>query len=166
MIAWLLRMVPAPVWVVAVLILSSLCAWQEIRIAGYRVEAEAAEMKLAKTQIQFNRERMDAIQATRAHETALQAAADKARIQRDDQINRLRADVRSLRDRVQYLPARPAEPQASSAGEVARECDGPVLYREVGQELVNEAERADTIRIELLRVYQLWDEARQLNNQQ
>ena len=166
MIAWLLRMVPAPVWVGAVMILSGLCAWQEIRIAGYRVEAEAAEMKLAKTQIQFNRERMDAIQATRAHETALQAAADKARIQRDDQINRLRADVRNLRNSVQYLPARPTEPQAPGAGEVARECDGPILYREVGQELVNEAERADTIRIELLRVYQLWDEARQLNDQQ
>lgn len=166
MIAWLLRFIPEPVWVGVVLALSGLCAWQELRVSGYRVESQAAEMRLAKAQIQFNRERMDAIQATRAHETALQAAADKARIQRDDQINRLRADVRSLRDRVQYLPARPAEPQASGAGEVARECDGPVLYREVGQELVDEAERADTIRIELLRVYQLWDEARQLSEQQ
>lgn len=166
MIAWLLRMVPAPVWVGAVLILSSLCAWQEVRVMGYRVEARAAQVKLAKNELKFNEERVQAIQATRAHETALQAAADKARIKRDDQINRLRADVRNLRNRVQYLPARPTEPQAPGAGEVARECDGPVLYREVGQELVNEAERADTIRIELLRVYQLWDEARQLNNQQ
>lgn len=166
MIAWLLRMVPSPVWIGAVLILSGLCAWQEIRIAEYRVETRAAQVRLVRTEIKFNEERVQAIQATRAHETALQAAADKARIQRDDQINRLRADVRTLRNRVQYLPARPAEPQAPGAGEAARECDGPVLYREVGQELVDEAERADTIRIELLRVYQLWDEARQLNDQQ
>ena len=166
MIAWLLRLVPASVWVGLCLALSGLVAWQEIQIFQYRVETQSAEIKLAKDEIQFNQERMQAIQDARAHETALQAAADKARIQRDDQINRLRADVRNLRGLVQQLPSRPAEPQAPGAGEAAVECFGPVLYRETGQDLVDEAERADTIRIELIRVYQLWDEARKLNDPQ
>ena len=165
MIAWLLRLVPAPVWVGAVLILSSLCAWQELRVVQYRGEAQSAEIKLAKAEIRVNQERAQAIQDARAHETALQAAADKARIQRDGQINRLRADVRNLRGRVQQLSSRPAGPQAPGAGEAAVDCPGPVLYRETGQDLVDEAERADTIRIELIRVYQLWDEARKLNEQ-
>lgn len=118
-----------------------------------RVEHERAESAaiLARTQEEYRKREQD-----------LQKTADQLRTRKDAEITRLRNDVRDLRYGLQYLPARPTSGPAAAlalSGQAPAGCPGPVLYREIGEDLVSEAERAETIRLELVRLYDLWDKA-------
>lgn len=103
----------------------------------------------------------------RKRERDLQAKADQLKEKKDAEINRLRADVRELRYGLHNLPARPAVKAGGGAGSAAGseeapgQCGPAVLYREDGEFLVDEAERAEEIRIEYLNLFDLYQRARE-----
>jgi len=144
-----------------------------VSLADNKVVSEALRADIEKLQADAAKQRAIDEAAARKRERELVQFYDQQEKAKDEQIDRLRADVRNLRSGLQHLPARPsatgqdvgARDQAAAAQATAQQCDKPVLYREDGSLLVDEAERAETIRLELLRVYELYDKAREVTEQ-
>lgn len=172
-----------PAWVWSLAIALQAAAWgltalesraleHKLAVAEQRVQyvtaAKDAEIQAMLAAAAEQRAKDEA--AARAREQALAEHYGELERAKDEQITRLRADVRSIRYGLRDLPARPAfglavpggsQGVAAAAGQApAVGCAGPVLYREDGGLLVQEAERADTIRLELLKLYDLLDRAR------
>ena len=138
----------------------ALVADQKTKTAEVRSEFDTYKRKQAE-------QRADDEAAARKRERDLQAQADQMRSQKDAEIKRLRADVRDLRYGLQSLPSRPALSAGGGAGAATSgdtpsgQCGAAVLYREDGELLVDEAERAEEIRIEYLNLFDLYQRARQ-----
>lgn len=167
----LLDLIPSWVWALMVVCLSATLGASQMHVGVLKHSVNAAKAETAEVKQQFAEYR-EAQAAQRAKDEAearkrekdLQTAADQLRNRKDVEIARLRDDVRNLRYGLQYLPTRPAisaSPSTAGTGQAGSVCPGPVLYRETGEELVSEAERAETIRLELLRVYELYDRVRE-----
>lgn len=174
-ISALCDVVPGWVWALIVAALLATGAAQQMHVATLKAQVHEQKALVANERAKFTGALLELSQAkaaaekdARDREAGLQAAADKLREDKDAQINRLRADVRDLRYGLQYLPSRPSgivigkTPETSLTGEAGQVCPGPILYRETGEDLVSEAERADTIRIELIRLYDLYDRVREV----
>lgn len=164
----LLDLVPKTVYAAIVAALLVLCGVQTVRVAV--TSASLASAKTEKLQIvTANAQAQAAAQAdARSREYQIQDALDRIRKTKDAQIAQLRTDVRRLLDRVPDLPSRPSgDPGAKDAsfGAPAAGCAGPVLYQDTWQALAREAERADELRLELIRVYDAWDKTQALINQ-
>ncbi len=138
----------------------ALVADQKTKTAELQSEFDTYKRKQAE-------QRADDEAAARKRERDLQAAADNMRSQKDAEIKRLRADVRDLRYGLHTLPARPALSGAGGAGaaassdQAAGQCGAAILYREDGELLVDEAGRAEEIRIEYLNLFDLYQRARE-----
>lgn len=171
----ILDLVPSWVWAILVAFMVAVGFVQTLTIADLRLSladskgvSESLRADIEKLQGDAAKQRAMDEAAARKRERELVQFYDQQEKAKDEQINRLRADVRNLRGGLRSLPARPsAAVQVGSAGSPApadqatpAKCDGPVIYREDGELLVDEAERAETIRIELNRVYELYDKAR------
>lgn len=93
-----------------------------------------------------------AAETARQREHDLQQAADKLRRAKDAEILDLGVRVGELRKRLQDRPDRPASSPAvaaSSARPGGPGCTGAELYKQDGEFLIREAERADTLRAAL-----------------
>ena len=163
----LVDLVPKTVYAIAVAALLALCGVQTVRLAATGSSLAAA--KAEKLQIvTANAQAQAAAQAdARNREFQMQEILDRTRKTKDAQIAQLRIDVRRLLDRVPDLPQRPAgDPGAKDAsfGAAAPGCPGPVVYGDTWEALTREAERADQLRAELQKVYELWDQTRAVIN--
>lgn len=80
----------------------------------------------------------------------LQAKIDNLRTEKNRELARLNATVRSLSDSLRNRPERPAiGTQTASVGDAASGCTGAELYRPDSEFLVRLAERADKLRLAL-----------------
>lgn len=164
-IAALLNLIPGWVWAIIVASLVALGVTQELRIGAYRIQVAHEQQSHAQTQRQYAEAAAKGEADARKKEKELQDAIDRQRGAKDAEINRLRADVRALRERLSHLPDRPAgDPGAATAGfgQAPVNCPGPILYRDTAEALADEAERADLIRINLQACYAAWEKAREL----
>jgi septal ring factor EnvC (AmiA/AmiB activator) len=178
-LAALCGMLPGWIWALICAGLMAVNGVQMVRVSLAHGQVNTVKQQLAEERASFEKLKAEAAaqrardeSAARKREQTLQAAADKLRSQKDAEIQSLRADVRSLRDRLQQLPERPADatdtadrpaPEAAGAREAPSGYAGSVIYRDTGEALVSEAERADTIRLALIQCYSLWDQARSVN---
>lgn len=146
----------------------------EVRLAQAKTEVAEQRVKTGEVKAEFDQYKLDQADQrirdeveARQRERDLQAQADKLRSQKDAEINRLRADVRDLRYGLHTLPSRPALSGAGGAGAAASgdpaagQCGAAVLYREDGELLVDEAGRAEEIRIEYLNLFDLYQRSRE-----
>ena len=179
-IAAILDAIPGWLWALVCAGMLAFGVTQSVRLSDARVEladnrvvSQALRADIEKLMGDAATQRAMDENAARNRERELinfYAEQEKAK---DEQIDRLRSDVRTLRAGLQQLPKRSATPEPNgSAGNPAAanqapavQCDGPILYQEDGGLLVDEAERAETIRLELLNLYELYDKARQLKQQ-
>lgn len=177
-LAALCAMLPGWVWALICAGLMAMNGVQTIRVSVansslHKVQTQLAEERAGfeKLKAEASEQRAKDQETARKREQQLQAAADKLRSQKDAEIKTLRADVQSLRGRLRDLPERPNTSSAAGGSTTPAAGDreaspgyvGQVLYRDTGEHLVSEAERADTIRLELIRCYGLWDQARSVN---
>lgn len=152
---------------------------QTWRLANERQAHSATQLTLAEERGRFALAMSEASDAFaqmseeyRQREQTLQAAADQARRERDAQVAAARRNADALRERLFHAPEAPgvdytlggnttpaASPRAFAPGSFGALVRGEAA--DVAGNLVDEAERAETIRLELMRVYQLYDEARQ-----
>lgn len=158
-----LSLIPAWIWALACAVLMATVGIQAVQISG--LETEIAQERLAhkSTRLEYADKARHAEAEARQKEFELAAAIDQQRKVKDDEISNLRRDVRNLRGRLSDLSTRPASDpgaEAASFGQAPVGCPGPVLYRDTAEALVDEAERADVIRIELKACYGAWDKAR------
>lgn len=152
--------------------------------AGYlKWENLGLERKLAKVSLELSRERQEFANAYaqasesyaqleaqfRATEQRLQAQAAQARRERDAQVAAARLAADSLRDRLRVYTDAPiaAGDYSLTASAAAARPFAPgsvgALIRDQASgtagRLIDEAERADTIRLELMRCYAVYDAA-------
>lgn len=173
--------VPGWLWALAVtaligtnLVGVSQIAKLEVRLANAKTQVAEERVKTGEVKDEFKQYKLDQAEQriadeadARKRERDLQAQADKLRSQKDAEINRLRTDVRDLRYGLHTLPTRPALSGAGGAGaaasgdQAAGQCGAAVLYREDGELLVDEAGRAEEIRIEYLNLFDLYQRARE-----
>ncbi len=100
-------------------------------------------------QAKWDSEKAAAVTAQRDKEAALQASMDKLREEKNRETAKLRRTVAALTDSLRDRPERPSVPASANAGDGASGCTGAELYRQDSQFLVNEATRADQIRLAL-----------------
>lgn len=159
----LLSLVPSWVWAALVAALTATTGIQAIRISGLKADVAQEQRAHQDTKLQYAEKARQAEADARQKEFELTEAIDQQRKVKDNEISNLRRDVRNLRDRVSHLATRPASDpgaEAASFGQAPVGCPGPVLYRDTAEALIDEAERADVIRIELKACYAAWDKAR------
>lgn len=105
----------------------------------------------------------------RATEQTLQAVADQTRKEKQDEITALAAHRDALLKRLRSLQSSgtrlPGTSPATSTGTVAAGSDDTRIPAEIGEQDVEEAMRADTIRISLLACYRQYAAARKALNQ-
>ena len=88
----------------------------------------------------------------------LQANMDKLRGEKNHELARLNATVRSLSDSLRRRPERPAI-SASSTGDGATGCTGATVYKQDGEFLIGEATRADQLRLALIQCQKAYQAA-------
>lgn len=158
-----LSIVPSWVWAILVAALVATTGIQTIRVSDLKAEVARVERAHDNTKLKYAEAARKAEAEARAAEQTLREQVDQLRKVKQDEINALRRDVRNLRGRLSDLPARPASDpgaEAASFGQAPLDCPGPILYRDTAEALVDEAERADVIRLELKACYASWDWAR------
>lgn len=156
------------VWVALVAALS----FTAIKI---KLDLDATRATLSQEKAKYSRARAEAAEALarvseqyRQQEQALQAAAHQARRERDAQIAASRVVADSLRERLRIYTEPPAAdyslaPTAASLRPFATGSFGALIRDEApdaARVLIDEADRAEVIRLELIRMYRLYDEAR------
>lgn len=96
----------------------------------------------------------------------LQANMDKLRGEKNHELARLNATVRSLSDSLRRRPERPASAtQTANVGNGASGCTGATVYKQDGEFLIGEATRADQLRLALIACQSAYLAAsKQLNN--
>lgn len=103
----------------------------------------------AGVQAKWDTEKAATATAQRTKEAELQAGMDKLRTEKNRETAKLRRTVAALTDSLRDRPERPSVPASANAGDGASGCTGAELYRQDSQFLVNEATRADQIRLAL-----------------
>lgn len=164
-IAGLLNLVPSWVYAIVIAALLALGAGQAVHIAALKGSVATERAAHEKTKAEYTAKALAAEHDAREREQDLRSYVEKLKEQKDAQIDSLSADVRDLRKRLSYLPARPAgDPGAENAGfgQAPSGCPGPILYRDTAEALADEAERADVIRFSLKACYAAWDHAKEL----
>lgn len=100
-------------------------------------------------QAAWDTEKAAIVTAQRNKEAELQASMDKLRTEKNRETAKLARAVAALTDSLRDRPERPSVPASANAGDGASGCTGAELYRQDSQFLVNEATRADQIRLAL-----------------
>lgn len=161
-IAALLDIIPGWIYAIALSCVLAVCVTQEMRVGAYKARLSAEQKAHADTKLSYANALAAAQAQARATEAEIRGSIDQLRKTKDAQITALRADVRTLRERLSDLSARPAGDTgpAASFGQAPQGCPGPILYRDTAEALADEAERADLIRINLQACYAAWDAAR------
>lgn len=171
----LLDIVPGWIYAIAIATLLAVGAGQAMHISSLKGDVKTAKLATEQVKTEFatyretaERQRAEDEAAERQREQDLQAAADQLRSTKNEEINHLRADVRNLRYGLQYLPSRlsagtPGSGAGATAegGAAAAQCGGAILYRETGEDLATESERAETIRLHYIELIDLYERARQ-----
>lgn len=145
-------------------------------IKGWQTEylVERKNSEIAHIHQQYDKERLHAqeqltlaMQNNRQAEQQLQVVADQERIKANEQINTASRRADALVVRVRNAEAAAATSRlvsaaikTSCAGQAPARSDGPELLNSLGIEDVQEAERADKIRIALGACYTQYYEAR------
>lgn len=183
MLTPLLSAVPRWVWVALVAALSATSCKLKHDKDGLSIELEKTRVVLEQERADYAAARAAALEihaATvtkyRTKEQELQAAANQARRERDAQVAAARRTAADLRERLFSafeIPAGPDHPASYTLASVA----GPRPFapgsfgaflrdeaEDAARHLIDEAERADTIRIELMRCYDQYDQARETLN--
>ena len=99
-------------------------------------------------------------------EAFLQDAADQERKAKDDQINRIAAQLDAARRELRNRPSRPAsEGKAGAAasaptGDQVQGCTGAELYADDGLFLIGEAARAEQLRLDYNELWSAYERAR------
>lgn len=159
----LLGIVPSWVWALLVTTLTATTGIQAVRISGLKADIATEQNAHSNTKLQYADAARKAEAEARQKEADLNEAIAQQRKAKDNEIASLRIAVRNLRDSVSYLPARPSGDSGAataSFGPAAPGGAGPILYRDTAEALIDEAERADVIRINLKACYAAWDKAR------
>lgn len=158
----ILGLVPGWVYAIAVAALSLGLVVSNAQLQSAKSDLLAEKLEHSKTKESYAQAARVAEATARQKERDLQLAADENRKAKDAEISALRRDVRNLRDRLSDLPVRPASDTGAPAsfGKASAGCPGPVVYRDTAEALVDEAERADTVRIALQACYRAYDAAR------
>lgn len=177
MISALLNAVPRWVWAALVAALAATSCKLKWDNNGLTVEIEKVRVVLEQERAAFAVAKADAadlyaetVEQYRAREQALQATADQARRERDVQVAASRRAADDLRERLLVYIDTPAVAAASYSPATAAAAARPFAPGSLGallrdeaaaaaRQLVDEAERADTIRLELMRCYRQYDEA-------
>ena len=179
----LLNLVPKWVWVALVAALSATSCKLKVDKDGLSIEIEKARTAMAVMEADFAAARVQAaerfaevVDEYRAKERALQAQAEAIRRESDAQVAVARRSADALRERLRVAarvdtpdtaagsarPAQAARPEPFAPGTV-----GALLRDEApdaARLLVDEAERADAIRIDLLACYARYDAALEVIN--
>lgn len=101
----------------------------------------------------------EAQQKARAAELSMQAATDKLRQEKRDEIARLDRRYRTIVDELRNRAERPATmPDSARDGQITAGCSGAELYREDSEFLARLARDADEIRLALNACYKQYDE--------
>lgn len=145
-------------------------------VKGWQVDSlvERKNAEIASIHQKYDKERLHAqeqlalvVQNNRQAEQHLQAVADQERINANEKISNASRRADSLAVRVRNAEAAAATAKLVSAttkttcsGQAAAGSDGAELLRPLGIEDVQEAERADKIRISLGACYAQYDAAR------
>lgn len=107
-------------------------------------------------------------EAARAKEQELQAAADRIRKEKDEQIRNSEARATALANSLRNRPEQPAKDgsaaKGAGAGQAAAGCDGTGLYRSNAEFLAREAARANQLRAALKECYGRIDSVTQGQN--
>jgi len=155
-------------------ILAVLLVLQTLALHKAERRADKAEGALATERADWADERANAATAlafataqAREKEQALAAAAHQSEEIKNAEIATLAARAADLRRRLRNAEASaatarllPGAAAASAAGQVARERDQPELFGSLGYDVVSEAERADTIRLQLAACERQYEAAR------
>lgn len=156
-------------------ILAVLLVLQTLALHKAERRADKAEAALATERADWADERANAATAlafattqAREKEQALTAAAHQSEEIKNAEIATLAARAADLRRRLRNAEASAATARlvsgagaASAAGQVAGERDRPELSGSLGYDVVSEAERADTIRLQLAACTRQYEDARQ-----
>ncbi len=156
------------------LVLALALAWQTYRLHGAEMSALRASNDLANGQAAWADERAIAAeklaQATaknRETEQQLTAQAEKAEHEKQTQIAAVSARADDLRRRLRNAEANAATARlmskasaVASTSEVAGVDHFPVLFGPLGEQLVSEAQRAETIRLQLASCEASYERAR------
>ena len=161
-------------WALTAVLLASLLLVQTLRLSASHLETSHVELKLSKYKAEVLGEQVkDATRLAKAEkdlralETKLQAASasnrkvtnEQARVfsdQRDALLERVRNAERSRADQVDM----PSTSAATGAGQAAGRSDDTELLGSFGEEDVQEAYRADLIRLHLASCYRDYDRAK------
>ena len=175
----LLNAIPRWVWMALAAALSATSCKLKLDKDGLAIEIHKARTEIATQQALFDAERADAAQIFaetvreyRVKEQQLVAVADQARRDRDVQVAAARRSADVLRERLLvYTEAQPVaagysiSAATSAARPFAPGSVGALLRDEaadVARRFIDEAERADTIRVALQACYAQYEETRAL----
>ena len=125
---------------VAALLITFAAGWQ---VQGWRLEGQAATLRAEQTQAQ-----LQAAALVRSKERQYQADVDKAKADKDAEVQAITNKLRSALDELRQRKARPAVVLPQDSGTNA-DCTGKELYRQDAEFLIGEAARADQIVAEL-----------------
>ena len=156
-------------------ILAVLLVLQTLALHKAERRADKSEVALSAEREAWAEERTKAATAlaaattqARAKEQALTAAAHQSEEIKNAEIATLAARAADLRRRLRNAEASaatarllPGAAAASAAGQVAGERDRPELSGSLGYDVVSEAERGDTIRLQLAACERQYDAARE-----
>ena len=171
---WLASKLLGPIAAVGCLILAGLLLVQTGRLHTAEKAASKAMLELSNEHAAWADERANAATAlavatTKERETEQQltAQADTIKEETNAQITALSSRAAALASRLRNAQANAATERLVSkttadarAPEVARVCDGGELSGKFGEQLVSEAARADTIRLQLASCEKQYDAAR------
>lgn len=110
-------------------------------------------------QAAWDSEKATIVTAQRDKEAALQASMDKLRMEKNRETAKLRRTVADLTISLRDRPERPAVPASATDGDAGGWCSGPQLYREDAAMVISESERAETIRLHLIKCQKMYREA-------
>lgn len=160
----LLNSVPGCVYAAIIAVLFGSLSLSIMLLSGAKLQYAKEKAAHEATKARYAESSRLAMQVARESEHQLAKAAEQIRKNKDEEIASLNRTVRDLRDRLSHLSNRPAsDPNPpASFGTAPEGCPGPVLYRDTAQALADEAERADTIRINLIQCYAQYERAREV----
>lgn len=154
-------------WMAAAIALAVLLGTQTWRLHLAQLEVAATTTQLANERAAAAVELAEAQAAARNTETKMNTVAAETRKETHDQVRTLTTQRNALLDRVRRAEARAAAaqlPQASAtacSGAPASGDHGSELLATIGTADVEEANRADTLRLHLLACYRQYDAARE-----
>ncbi len=174
----ILSLVPRWVWAALVAALAATSCKLTIDLGSVKLELEKAKVAMAEQEAAYESARANAAETLAAAQArARQAEQDTIKVaatireESNAQILAANAVADSLRERVRNARAEaftrtysaavmPRSTTVAAAPETPVVSDEPVVLGTIGEQDVDEAERAETIRVELLGCYRQYDEAR------